>query len=96
LAEIEWQLRIGQAYESLKLLQGTLQVRSYLFWFKDCFVRGQTTNTQAWSAMSTVQAHIDVHTKDYQAVHAVLLSLGQLLAKIGWQDGLRPLADTDV
>jgi hypothetical protein len=95
-AKIEWQLRIGQAYESLELLPGTLQICSYLFRFKDRFVRGQTANTRAQSAISTVQARIDVHVKDYRAAHAALLSLGQLLAKIGWQDGLRPLADADV
>ena len=95
-AEIEWQLRIGQAYESLEPLQGTLQIRSYLFRFKDRFVCGQTANTRARGAISTVQAHIDVHVKDYRAAHAALLSLGQLLVKIGWQDGLRPLADADV
>jgi hypothetical protein len=29
-------------------------------------------------------------------VHAVVLSLGQILVKIGWQDGLQPLANADV
>ncbi|KAF8220538.1 hypothetical protein L208DRAFT_1382626 [Tricholoma matsutake] len=49
-AEIEWQLHIGQAYKSLELLRGTLQIHSHLFQFKDHFVRGQATNTRALEA----------------------------------------------
>lgn len=45
LAEIEWQLRVAQAYESLDQLRNNLQVRSYLYHFKDRYVRGQTANT---------------------------------------------------
>ncbi|KAF8226152.1 hypothetical protein L208DRAFT_1380334 [Tricholoma matsutake] len=70
-------LRIGQAYELLELLRGTLQTHSYLFWFTDCFIQGQTANTRAQGAISMVQAW-------------------QLLAKIGWQDGLLPLTDMNV
>jgi hypothetical protein len=67
-----------------------------LFRFKDRFVRGQAANTRARGTINTVQARIDVHMKDYRAAHAALSSLGQLLAKTGWQDGLRLLADADV
>ena len=38
LAEIEWQLRVAQAYELLAQLQNNLQVHLYLYHFKDRYV----------------------------------------------------------
>jgi hypothetical protein len=96
LAEIEWQLRVAQAYESLDQLRNNLQVRSYLYHFKDHYVRGQTTNTRARTAIATVQARINANAETYRAAHAALLSLGLLLGKVGWQTKLQPLADADV
>jgi hypothetical protein len=71
-------------------------VRSYLFHFKDHYVRGQTANTQARSAIATVQARVDASAETYRVVHVALLSLGLLLGKIGWQTKLQPLADANV
>jgi hypothetical protein len=96
LADIEWHLRIAQAYESLDQLQNNLQIRSYLFRFKDRFIRGQTANTRARNTIATVQARIDANVETYRAAHAALLSLGLLLGKVGWQGKLQPLGDSDV
>jgi hypothetical protein len=96
LADIEWCLHVAQAYESLDQLRNNLQICSYLFRFKDCFVRGQTANTRAHSTIVTVQAHIDANVETYHAAHATLLSLGLLLGKVGWQGKLQPLGNSDV
>jgi hypothetical protein len=96
LADIEWRLRVAQAYEFLDQMRNNLQIRAHLFRFKDRFVRGQTANTRARNAISTVQAHIDANVETYCAAYAALLSLGALLGKVGWQAKLQPLADSDV
>lgn len=68
---------------------------SHLFKFKDRFVRGQSANTRARNAISTVQARVDASAQEYRAARAALLSLGTLLGKINWQDQLLPLAEAD-
>jgi hypothetical protein len=96
LTDIEWCLHVAQAYESLDQLRNNLQIRSYLFHFKDHFVRGQTANTRARSTIATVQARIDANVETYHDAHTALLSLGLLLGKVGWQGKLQPLGGSDV
>ncbi|KAF8151299.1 hypothetical protein B0H34DRAFT_709445 [Crassisporium funariophilum] len=96
LGEIEWELRKAQADEALEGVRRNLQIRSYLFKFKDQNVRGQHANTRARNAIATVQARIDACAEEYRAAHTALLSLGTLLGRVGWQDQLRPLAAEDI
>ncbi|KAF8069148.1 hypothetical protein FPV67DRAFT_1448949 [Lyophyllum atratum] len=96
LAEIEWQLRTAQADEALDGLRRNLQIRSYIYRFKDQNVRGQHANTRARNAIATVQARIDTCAEDYRAAHAALLALSALLMKVGWQDQLLPLREEDI
>ncbi|KAF8062351.1 hypothetical protein FPV67DRAFT_1563697 [Lyophyllum atratum] len=96
LAEIEWKLRIAQADEALDGLRRNLQIRSYLFKFKDQNVRGQHANTRARNAIATVQTRIDGCAEDYRAAHSALLALSPLLKKVGWRDQLLSLAAEDI
>ncbi|KAF8869510.1 hypothetical protein BD779DRAFT_1390879, partial [Infundibulicybe gibba] len=95
LAEIEWKLRIGQAYESLDALRNNLRIRSHLFKFKDRFIRGQAANTRARNSIDLVQARVDASGEEYRAARLALVSLGDLLKKLGWHDKLPVLADSD-
>ncbi|KAF8871980.1 hypothetical protein BD779DRAFT_1453348 [Infundibulicybe gibba] len=95
LAEIEWKLRIGQAYESLDALRNNLRIRSHLFKFKDRFIRGQAANTRARNSIDLIQARVDVSGEEYRAARSALVSLGGLLGKVGWQEKLPILADSD-
>ncbi|KAG6905664.1 hypothetical protein DXG01_001355 [Tephrocybe rancida] len=52
LADIEWKLRITQAYEALDAVQKNLQVRSHLYKFKECFV---------WEQHANMHAHNSIH-----------------------------------
>ncbi|KAF8888032.1 hypothetical protein BD779DRAFT_1611372 [Infundibulicybe gibba] len=95
LAEIEWKLRIGQAYESLDALRNNLRIRSHLFKFKDRFIRGQAANTRARNSIDLIQARVDASGEEYRAARSALVSLGGLLGKVGWQEKLPILADSD-
>jgi hypothetical protein len=92
LAEIEWALQVGQAYESLDELRNNLQVWSHLYRVKDRFVRGQTANTRARNTINVIQACIDASGDGYCAA---LVSLAPLLGKTGWEGQLQPLEDAD-
>ncbi|KAF8867909.1 hypothetical protein BD779DRAFT_1463136, partial [Infundibulicybe gibba] len=95
LAEIEWKLRIGQAYESLDELRNNLRIRSHLFKFKDKFIRGQASNTRARNSINLIQARVDAAGEEYRAARLALVTLARILGKIGWQDRLPILADSD-
>ncbi|KAF8873302.1 hypothetical protein BD779DRAFT_1679267 [Infundibulicybe gibba] len=95
LAEIEWKLRIGQAYESLDELRNSLRIQSHLFKFKDKFIRGQASNTRARNSISLIQARVDAAGEEYRAARLALVALAKILGKIGWQDRLPILADSD-
>ncbi|KAF8867794.1 hypothetical protein BD779DRAFT_1685311 [Infundibulicybe gibba] len=85
LAEIEWKLRIGQAYESLDGLRSNLQIRSHLFKFKDKFIRGQASNTRARNTINLIQARVDASGEEYCVARLALVTLAKVLGKIGWQ-----------
>ncbi|KAG6805269.1 hypothetical protein H0H92_016036, partial [Tricholoma furcatifolium] len=96
LAEVEWQLRIPQAYEAIDALRYNLQVRSHLFKFKDRFIRGQHANTRARNAISTVEAKIQAAADEYRAAYKALDSLSALLGHNEWRAHLRPLEKGDI
>ncbi|KAG6826212.1 hypothetical protein H0H92_000691 [Tricholoma furcatifolium] len=95
LAEIEWDLHIAQADEALAGVRQQLQIRSYLFKFKDRNVRGQHANTRAWNAIKTIQHKIDTFANEYRAAQKAILALACLLGKVGIAH-YPPLLDDDI
>ena len=96
LQQIEWKLRLAQAYEALDTLRHHLQVRAYLYKFKDRFVRGQGANTRARNAISGAQGKIDVAAAEYRAAYDALLVLGSILLEFEWKSKLLPLLPADI
>ncbi|KAJ3502874.1 hypothetical protein NLJ89_g8690 [Agrocybe chaxingu] len=96
LQRIEWKLRYAQAHESLDQLWSNLQVRAYLYQFKDRFVRGQAANTRARNTISTIDAKIEAATQEYRAAYEALVALGAILFKSSWTSELLPLKDEDI
>ena len=96
LQDFEWKLRYAQAHEALRSLRHQLQVRAYLFKFKDRFVRGQGANTRARNAISGVQGRIDAAGKEYRTAYEALESLSSILLQVHWRDELLPLMPEDI
>ncbi|KAG6886595.1 hypothetical protein C0992_003230 [Termitomyces sp. T32_za158] len=96
LAEIEWELRVAQAEEALEGLRHNLQIRCYLFKFKDQNVRGQHANTRAHHAIENVQSKIDTCAEEYRAAQHAIISLGTLLKKVGWKQKYLTLEQGDI
>jgi DNA polymerase III delta prime subunit len=96
LVNIEWKLRHAQAYESLDSLRHYLQVRAYLYKFKDRFVRGQGANTRARNAINGVQAKIDATAAEYRAAYGALLLLSSQVFEFGWKNEILLLKDEDI
>ena len=96
LVNIEWKLRHAQAYESRDSLRHYLQVRAYLYKFKDRFVWGQGANTRARNAISGVQAKIDAAAAEYRVAYGALLLLSSQVLDFGWKDELLLLKDEDI
>ncbi|KAG6914117.1 hypothetical protein DXG01_002336 [Tephrocybe rancida] len=96
LVEVEWKLRIAQAYEALDALRHNLQIWAHLFKFKDRFIRGQHANTRARGAIDTVQARIDAAASEYRAAHKALDSLSTVSGDTSWRAQLLPLQDIDI
>ncbi|KAG6822582.1 hypothetical protein H0H87_003025, partial [Tephrocybe sp. NHM501043] len=51
--------------------------------FKDRNVRGQHASTRAWKAIQTIQHKIDTSVNEYRAAQKAIISLGNLLGKVG-------------
>jgi hypothetical protein len=96
LLDVEWKLRIAQAYEALDQLRHHLQIRTHVFKFKDRFVRGQGANTRARDAISTTQTAIDNHRDTYRVARSALAALGNILGHTSWESQLPLLKDSDV
>ncbi|KAF8833339.1 hypothetical protein BDN67DRAFT_1017670 [Paxillus ammoniavirescens] len=96
LETIKFQLREGQAYNALNELRQALQSRSYMLKFKDHFLRGQGANTRAQNCLKSVDTKINASAAKYRAVYSALCTLGPLLGKVGWNNGLHLLADADI
>ena len=96
--ENEFLLWYGQACEALDSLRGHLQMRAYLYKFKDRFIRGQAANTKARNAINLAQDRINVAVADYRSAQEALTSLANYaptsLEK--WSEDLRKLEDDDV
>ena len=96
LQEIEWKIRYAQAHEALRELRHQLQLRAYLFKFKDRFVRGQGANTRARNAISVVEARLDGVAEEYRNSFHALQSLAPILLEFRWKEELLPLMPEDI
>lgn len=96
LQQIEWKLRYAQAYEALRELRHQLQLRAYLFKFKDRFVRGQGANTRARNAISAVEGRLDAVAEEYRNSLHALESLAPILLEFQWKQELLPLMPEDI
>ena len=96
LADIEYQLRIAEAYEALDELRHNIQVRTHVYNFKDRFTRGQAANTRALNTIQAQNAKIHSSRDKYCTARTALVSLGRILGQTNWQSKLPVLADSDV
>lgn len=80
-AHIEWELRVGQASEAITSLRRELFLHTHLRNFKSGFSRGQTANTRAQNALSTVNRRMAAHAADYRAARSALQSLSITLER---------------
>lgn len=80
LAQVEWQLRIAQAYEAIASIRNELFVRAHLRVFKQTNIRGQAASTRAHNSLKTVQERIDRHSASYLAARNAIVSLAAVLA----------------
>ncbi|KAJ8701131.1 hypothetical protein PTI98_002092 [Pleurotus ostreatus] len=96
LADYEWRLRYGQAFDSLAELRRHLLVLSSMYQSKDRYVRGQQHNTRSVALVKKVQARSNFAASKYRSGRAALLMLSPALGKSDWQSILRPLLDSDI
>ncbi|OSC96771.1 hypothetical protein PYCCODRAFT_1472340 [Trametes coccinea BRFM310] len=96
LADIEWRLRLGQAFDALNDLRTHLELRSHLYKFKDRFTRGQRANTRAQTVIKSVDSKIDVDAERYRIAYTALLALRPHAKKADLFAQLRPLEKSDI
>lgn len=96
LADYEWRLRYGQAFDSLGDLRRNLLVLSSMYQSKDRYSRGQHHNTRSVMLVKNVQARANAAATKYRKCRIALQALGTVLGKSGWDQVLRPLMDADV
>ncbi|KAI0690347.1 hypothetical protein C8T65DRAFT_588017, partial [Cerioporus squamosus] len=96
LLEHEWRLREAQAYDALTDLRGHLEVRAYLYRYKDEQVRGQKEITRSHDVIHGIDSKIKLNTSRYRAAYTALTTLSAALSKIDWRGSLQPLNDGDI
>ena len=93
---IKFQLREGQAHDTLNDLHQGLWLRAYMLKFKDQFLHGQGANTWAQNCLKTLDTKINATATRYRVAYHALSILGPLLGQVGWKGHLHPLADDDI
>lgn len=96
LRRIEWELRYAQANDALTEVRRSIQLHAHLSMFKTSNIRGQRANTRARSTLDHAAKKKQQAKAKYMAAREALQVLGPLLAKVGWENQLRPLCDTDM
>ncbi|KAI0693244.1 hypothetical protein C8T65DRAFT_711224 [Cerioporus squamosus] len=96
LLEHEWRLWEAQAYDALTDLRGHLEVRAYLYRYKDEQVRGQKEITRSHDVIHGIDSKIKLNTSRYRAAYTALTTLSAALGKIDWRGSLQPLNDGDI
>ncbi len=96
LLEQEWRLRQAQAYDALTDLRGHLEVRAYIYRYKDEQVRGQREGLRSHDIVHGIENKIKIDKQRYRAAYAALTTLAAALAKYDWRGSLQPLQDSDI
>jgi hypothetical protein len=94
--EYEWRLRYAQAHDILHEIRRQLILRAQMYKSKRRYTRGQYMQTRSLTVINGVQSKINAAVTKYRYIRGTLSALASPLVKIGWEDGLRVLADTDV
>ncbi|KAF9549373.1 hypothetical protein CPC08DRAFT_648216, partial [Agrocybe pediades] len=92
----EWEFRYAQAHEILNTLRGHLLLRSHMYKSKNLHSRGTRMQTRSLTLLNGVDNKITGCAKSYNEAHAALQRLSGPLGKVGWENELRPLLDSDV
>jgi hypothetical protein len=96
LCRLEWKLRYAQAHEALARVRQHLQVRAYLYKFKDRFIRGQGANTRARNTIESITAKVMAAAEEYRAAYNALFILAPRLSEVSWTNELLALQDADI
>ncbi|KII87217.1 hypothetical protein PLICRDRAFT_112660, partial [Plicaturopsis crispa FD-325 SS-3] len=80
-AEYEWQLRVGQAHETLSDLRRHLRSQSHMWAVKNRFVRGQRANTRTRVLLARIDNQVQASAGAYRIARKALVVLGSLLGK---------------
>ncbi|KAI0689311.1 hypothetical protein C8T65DRAFT_700284 [Cerioporus squamosus] len=92
----EWRMRQAQAYDALTDLRGHLEVRAYIYQYKDQHVRGQREITRSRDIVNGIEAKIKLDAARYRAAYIALTTLSGALSKVNWRGPLQPLLDSDI
>jgi len=84
LEVIKFQLREGQAHDTLNDLQQGLRSSAYILRFKDHFLRGQGANTQVHNCLETLDAKVDAAATRYCVAYQSLSALSASVGLIKW------------
>ncbi len=96
LLEQEWRLRQAQAYDALTDLRGHLEVRAYIYRYKDQQVRGQREGLRSNDIVHGIENKLKIDKLRYRAAYSALTTLAAALAKYDWRGSLQPLNDSDI
>ncbi len=92
----EWRLRQAQAYDALTDLRGHLEVRAYIYGYKDQHVRGQREGLRSNDIVHGIEDKITTDKTRYRAAYSAMTTLAAALGKVDWRGTLQPLNDTDI
>ena len=98
LLEHEWRLRQAQALDALTDLRGHLEVRAYVYRYKDQHVRGQRETLRSRDIVNGIESKIKLDASRYRTAYSALTALSGALCKLDWRQstGLQPLLDSDI
>ncbi|RDX44819.1 hypothetical protein OH76DRAFT_1538089, partial [Lentinus brumalis] len=77
----EFRLRQAQAYDALADLRGHLEVRAYVFRYKDQHVRGQREHGRSIDIIKGIEGKIKMDAHRYRTAYAALMTLAMLRSR---------------
>ncbi|KAJ7119198.1 hypothetical protein C8R43DRAFT_901144, partial [Mycena crocata] len=96
ILDYEYQLRVGEANESLYEVRRLLLVRTHLYKLKDTQSRGVRANTRSGDKIAALNDRINRTAAQYRVARTALVSLGRVLKKNDWEWTLQELKEEDV
>ncbi|KAG6847818.1 hypothetical protein H0H93_005714 [Arthromyces matolae] len=97
LREYEWRLRHGQAHDALDEIRRMLRLRSYLYRYKDRFVRGVKANTRSNTVIENATANLNQAAERYRIARTAMLVLANALkTPVTWRSALQELREEDL